>query len=231
MSEKVLKIFKLCNELHKLLGDKEAIADLKKLHSNHPEMFKDVKEVANIIEEVVYKPEIIIKNPRPKSAKDYIVIKHLDNDKDKIGDVGIRNDGGTNIIFHTNISANRNFKRLAKKEVVVAGEAVHSLHTSRPAELGGNNRRLSGANAHSATTKDTIPQPSKESQATTNALIEEMLKMQESISSIPRVKDFNKNFKKDLKESFNMKNEDLKDEKTLNSQNPKNKTNILRRHR
>ncbi|MCR2099147.1 hypothetical protein [Campylobacter upsaliensis] len=195
MGEKELKIFKLCNELHKLLGDKEAIADLKKLHSNHPEM--------------------IIKNPRPKSERDYIAIKHLDKDKDKIGDIGVRNDDGTNIIFHTNISANRNFKRLAKKEVVVAGEAVHSLHTSRPAELGGNNQRLSGADAHSATIDNTIPQTPKESQVTTNTLMKEMLKMQESISSIPRVKEIHKNFQKDLEKSFNIKNENLKDEKTL----------------
>ncbi|MCR2054824.1 hypothetical protein [Campylobacter helveticus] len=165
MGEKELKIFELCNELHKLLGDKEAIADLKKLHSNHPEMFKDIKEVASVIEEVVGEPEMIIKNPRPKSEKDYIAIKHLDKDRDKIGDIGVRNDEGTNIIFHTNISANRNFKRLAKKEVVVAGEAVHSLHTSRPAELGGDNKELSGANAHSATINNNIPQPLKESQA------------------------------------------------------------------
>lgn len=215
MSEKELKIFKLCNELHKLLGDKEAIADLKKLHSNHPEMFKDIKELASVIEEVISESEMIIKNPRPKSERDYIAIKHLDKDKDKIGDISVRNDDGTNIIFYTNISANRNFKRLAKKEVVVAGEAVHSLHTSRPAELGGNNQRLSGADAHSATIDNTIPQTPKESQATTNTLMKEMLKMQESISSIPRVKDFNKDFEKDLEKSFNIKNENLKDEKTL----------------
>ena len=215
MGEKELKIFKLCNELHKLLGDKEAIADLKKLHSNHPEMFKDIKELASVIEEVISEPEMIIKNPRPKSERDYIAIKHLDKDKDKIGDIGVRNDDGTNIIFHTNISANRNFKRLAKKEVVVAGEAVHSLHTSRLAELGGNNQRLSGADAHSATIDDTIPQTFKESQVLTNTLMKEMLKMQESISSIPRVKEIHKNFQKDLEKSFNIKNENLKDEKTL----------------
>ncbi|WP_270975500.1 hypothetical protein [Campylobacter helveticus] len=224
MGEKELKIFELCNELHKLLGDKEAIADLKKLHSNHPEMFKDIKEVASVIEEVVSEPEMIIKNPRPKSEKDYIAIKHLDKDKDKIGDIGVRNDEGTNIIFHTNISANRNFKRLAKKEVVVAGEAVHSLHTSRPAELGGDNKELSGANAHSATIGNTISQPPQESQEE-NALMEQMLKMQESIDSMPRAKDFNKNFQKDLEESFGMKLEDLKDES-------KNKpTHILLRKR
>ncbi|EHZ4885969.1 hypothetical protein K5688_001493 [Campylobacter lari] len=107
---KDLEIFELCEKLAELLGDKEAIADLKKLYANHPEMFKDMQEVAKTIKEVVKKPELIIKNPRPK---------------------------------------------------VVTGEAVHSLHTSRPAELGGNNQKLSGANAHSATTKKIISQENK----------------------------------------------------------------------
>ena len=158
MSDKELEIFKLCERLSELLGDKEAIADLRKLYANHPEMFKDIKEVSDTIKEVISEPEMIIKNPRPKSEKDFIAIKHLKDDKNKIGDIGIRNDEKTNIIFHANVSASRNFKRLAKKEIVVAGEAVHSLHTSRPAELGGNNQRLSGANAHSVTTEEIIPQ-------------------------------------------------------------------------
>ncbi|QWU80833.1 hypothetical protein CNZW441b_a0035 (plasmid) [Campylobacter novaezeelandiae] len=51
-------------------------------------------------------------------------------------------------------------ERLSKLQVAT-GEAVHSLHTSRPAELGGNNQKLSGANAHSATTNQTIPQKDK----------------------------------------------------------------------
>ncbi|WP_104722819.1 hypothetical protein, partial [Helicobacter mesocricetorum] len=157
MSDKELEIFSLCERLVELLGDKEAIADLKKLYTNHPEMFKDMQEVSNTIKEVVREPEIIIKNPRPKGKKDFIAVKHLENKERKIGDVGIRNDEGTNVIYHANISSNRNFERLAKKEVVT-GEAVHSLHTSRPAELGGNNQKLSGSKEHSATTTETIPQ-------------------------------------------------------------------------
>ncbi|MFY4755980.1 hypothetical protein ACOTV8_08155 [Campylobacter jejuni] len=161
MSDKELEIFELCERLSELLGDKEAIADLKKLYTNHPEMFKDMQDVSNTIKEVVKEPELIIKNPRPKSEKDFIAVKHLQDTKQKVGDIGIRNDKGTNTIFHANISSNRNFKRLAKKEQVATGEAVHSLHTSRPAELGGNNQKLSGANAHSATTDQTIPQKDK----------------------------------------------------------------------
>ncbi|WP_258864965.1 hypothetical protein [Helicobacter sp. MIT 14-3879] len=155
MSNKELEIFELCERLAELLGDKEAIADLKKLYINHPEMFKNMQDVFNTIKEVVSEPQLIIKNPRPKSEKDYIAVKKLN--EEKMGDVGIRNDKGTNIIFHVNLSSNRNFKRLAKKEVVT-GEAVHSLHTSRPAELGGNNQKLSGANAHSVTTNNSIKQ-------------------------------------------------------------------------
>ena len=60
-----------------------------------------------------------------------------------------------------------------------------------------------------------IPQTFKESQVLTNTLMKEMLKMQESISSIPRVKEIHKNFQKYLEKSFNIKNENLKDEKTL----------------
>ncbi|EHN0312625.1 hypothetical protein KHD22_001401 [Campylobacter coli] len=83
-----------------------------------------------------------------------------------MGDVGIRNDSGTNVIYHANISSKRNFERLAKKKQVAVGEAVLSLHTSRPAELGGNNQRLSGANAHSTTTnKEIITETTNENQA------------------------------------------------------------------
>ncbi len=153
-----LEIFKLCERLAELLGDEEAIADLKKLYTNHPEMFQNIKEVSKIINEVLTEPELIIKNPRAKSDKDFIAVKHLSNIENKIGDIGIRNNQGTNIIFHANISASRNFNRLLKKDVVTTGEAVHSLHTSRPAELGGDNQRLSGANAHSVITITSIIQ-------------------------------------------------------------------------
>ncbi|EOC6529079.1 hypothetical protein ACKFC9_001658 [Campylobacter jejuni] len=159
MSDKELEIFELCHKLAELLGDKEAIADLKKLYTNHPEMFKDMTEVSHTINEVVNNPDLIIKNPRAIVEKDFIAAKKTLSDREtKMGDVGIRNDSGTNVIYHANISSKRNFERLAKKKRVAVGEAVLSLHTSRPAELGGNNQRLSGANAHSTTTdKGIIP--------------------------------------------------------------------------
>ncbi|WP_291857269.1 hypothetical protein [Campylobacter sp.] len=110
-----LEIFKLCERLAKLLGAEEAIADLKKLYTNHPEMFQNIKEVSKIINEVLTEPELIIKNPRAKSDKDFIAVKHLSNIENKIGDISIRNNQGTNIIFHANISASRNLIDYLKK--------------------------------------------------------------------------------------------------------------------
>ncbi|MCW1730840.1 hypothetical protein OLW56_05885 [Campylobacter jejuni] len=66
MSDKELEIFELCERLSELLGDKEAIADLKKLYTNHPEMFKDMQEVKEVINKVVSEPEIIVDANRDK---------------------------------------------------------------------------------------------------------------------------------------------------------------------
>ena len=94
MSDKELEIFELCEELAKRLGEKGAIADLKTLRNLHPEMFKNMQEVANLIQEVVTEPEIIIKNPKPMSEKDYIAAKELNNNK--MGEVGVRRDDNIN---------------------------------------------------------------------------------------------------------------------------------------
>lgn len=59
MSKKALQIFELCQKLAELLGDKEAIADLKLLLNRHPEMFKDMQEVSQTIKEVVNEPDAI----------------------------------------------------------------------------------------------------------------------------------------------------------------------------
>ncbi|EHH0538473.1 hypothetical protein J7D62_001596, partial [Campylobacter lari] len=69
---KDLEIFELCEKLAELLGDKEAIADLRTLEKRHPEMFVDKKQVSNLIQIVTKEPELIIKNPRPKNEKDFI---------------------------------------------------------------------------------------------------------------------------------------------------------------
>ncbi|RAX56380.1 hypothetical protein CCZ01_09690, partial [Helicobacter monodelphidis] len=114
MSERDLKIFELYGKLAELLGDKEAIADLKKLYERHPEMFKNMQEVSSVIAEVVKEPEIIV--DATHSNKDTGIYKAARRLGDKkMGDVGIRNDDGTNVIFHANKQDKRQFDRLLRK--------------------------------------------------------------------------------------------------------------------
>lgn len=54
---KTLEIFALCERLAKLLGDKEAIADLQRLYARHPEMFQDMQEVSEVISAVCMRPK------------------------------------------------------------------------------------------------------------------------------------------------------------------------------
>lgn len=100
MNQKQLEIFTLCERLSKLLGDKEAIADLKVLYERHPEMFSNMQDVSNTIKEVVKEPEYIKPNLKAMGDKDFMAYKQLNDEK--MGDVGIRNDKGTNVIFHAN---------------------------------------------------------------------------------------------------------------------------------
>ena len=67
-----LALFNLGKSLVELLGEEQAIADLELLFKRHPEMFKDIKEVKELIDKVVSEPDIIINNPSPRSEKDYI---------------------------------------------------------------------------------------------------------------------------------------------------------------
>ena len=75
-----------------------------------------MQEVANLIQEVVTEPEIIIKNPKPMSEKDYIAAKELNNNK--MGEVGVRRDDNINKIFHANEKNAKKMRQLEKKEVV-----------------------------------------------------------------------------------------------------------------
>ena len=123
-----LEIFALCERLTELLGDKEAIADLKKLYDRHPEMFKDMQEVSQTIKEVVSETEIIRENPKAKNDKDFMLYKQLDNKK--MADVGIKNDEGTNIIFHANkknISKSSYFKK--NKQMLVETPSAKAAPT------------------------------------------------------------------------------------------------------
>ncbi|EAI5603167.1 hypothetical protein B7Q59_08950, partial [Campylobacter upsaliensis] len=170
MNEKVLEIFKLCERLAKLLGDKEAIADLKILLIRHPEMFESKEEVKEVIERVVSEPDIIVDARRDEN---YLVFKALKAlSETKMGDVIIKNQDGINEIFHANKKKISELTRFAKKaDNLIDGEDAQPSHPDE------NQVRATGISSmRSSIIDNTIPQPPKESQATTNALIEEMLK-------------------------------------------------------
>lgn len=159
MSDKELEIFELCERLAELLGDKEAIADLQKLYTNHPEMFKDMQEVKDVINKVVNEPEIIVDANRDK--RDYEIIKaaKIMSDK-KMADVIIKNESGTNEIFHANKKRIKEFNRLNNKDNLLQVETpTPSTHQLNGLEL--MDKNPSGANALSATTEKIIPQQNK----------------------------------------------------------------------
>lgn len=121
MSDKELEIFKLCSQLKELLGDDEAIADLKLLYQRHPEMFKDMADVSHTILNVVSEePDFIIK----KGIKDILAVSKIS--ENRMGDVGIRNEEGTNRIYHANKKRLRDYERLHKS---TDGRGVLSPYT------------------------------------------------------------------------------------------------------
>ena len=56
-----LEIIKLYKRLAELLGDEEAIADLKYLYNRHPEMFTDMQDISNTINNIVNRKKLIKK--------------------------------------------------------------------------------------------------------------------------------------------------------------------------
>lgn len=199
MSDKELEIFELCERLTELLGDKEAIADLKKLYEKHPEMFKDMQEVSQTIKEVVSKAEIITDAKR----KDAILVTTMLEDNRKMGEVAIENDEGTNIIFHTNKKRAKEFERLKSSLVETPTPSTH--HSKLAGELMGKNP--SGANAHSANFDEIIPQ-TKENQSiaeqikaeskdfntlSSNEKLALLEKNQQAITGIKSTKDLQQN--------------------------------------
>ncbi|ELR3617013.1 hypothetical protein QSD02_001665 [Campylobacter coli] len=183
MSDKELQIFELCERLVDLLGDKEAVADLQTLLERHPEMFQNKEQVANLIKKVIHDPEIIINNPTPKSEKDYIAGKKL-NEK-KMGEVGIRKDENISKIFHANEKRIKNLELMAKKDVVVDGRNAHTSYTQAQSLDG----RLVQKNISSATNK-IIPQQNK-STNDFKAKLEEF-----STKKTNAIKSINKEFKR-----------------------------------
>ncbi len=127
--ESVIEVFELCDRLTNILGEKEAIADLQIFLDNHPEMFKSIEHIRNLINDVVVnnEPDIIVKNPTPKSDKDFIAGKKLNNKK--MGEVGVRRDENINKIFHANEKRLKNLRLLGKKEAVADGRDALTPYT------------------------------------------------------------------------------------------------------
>ena len=162
MSDTELEIFELCERLAELLGEKEAIADLREIYKRHPAMFNDMQEVKEIIEKVVSEPEIVVEAKKNNENYDIFKAAKILNDK-KMADVVIKNQQGTNEIFHTNKKRKEEFDRLKKRENLLQVEtptpSTHQLNG-----LGLIDKNLSGANTLSAT-NNIIPQKDdKESQ-------------------------------------------------------------------
>lgn len=116
-----LEIFQIAGAIALALkGEKEAIADVELLLKRHPEMFENAKDVVNTINKVVSEPEIIMDNPsvsKYPSKNEILSAKKIDDKK--MGDVAIRNDNGTNVIFHANKKKISEFKRLEAKQQTV----------------------------------------------------------------------------------------------------------------
>lgn len=164
MSEKELEIFKLGEDLANILSSNEAKADLKALYDKHPEMFKNLIEVKEVIQEVVSNPEVI---KEAKNNIDVYAMKKLDKlyeGKEKIGDVSIGRDNLK--IYHANKRRETKYDLsiMQEKEKSV-GEDPHTLHMTlleKSSCLGANKgESLSGANALSTDSKDIIQENNK----------------------------------------------------------------------
>ena len=155
-----LEIFELCEVLaEKLHGEKEAIADIKLLYERHPEMFEDIRDVFNTISKTAEKPEIIIDNPQYTKEREILSAKKLDNKK--MGEIIIKNDKGTNVIFHANKKRAREFKSLLKKQQLVE-TPTPSTPSYNPTRGLTANDLLSSSKEHSTVTNKTIiPQNSE----------------------------------------------------------------------
>ncbi|HJE65797.1 MAG TPA: hypothetical protein K8V51_01880 [Campylobacter avium] len=189
--EKELALFNLGKSLVDLLGEEQAIADLELLLKRHPEMFKDMKEVKELIDKVVSEPEIIINNPSPKSEKDYIVGKKL-NDK-KMGEVGIRKDENISKIFHANEKNIKKLRQLDKKEVIYKKQVVGTPNSYTQAQS--LDERLVQKNISPAN-ENILTNSTYKSQAMQGEKVMDMLRQeyeQKDISKEFERKDFDKN--------------------------------------
>ena len=217
MSDRELEIFELSLTLMEALsGDKEAVADLTKLVSNHPELFTNTEDVSKLIKEVLDSPNLIAKNHRAKQDGDLLVAKKsLEETPHKMGDIGIRNDNGTNVIYHALKQDGRQFDRLlrrANKLGLLVGASLS--HTSRPAELDAD-EKSSSVKTHSTTHRGIIPQsPNNDEEtymipnqntsnthfitqdSTSNLSLEEQISLakenQKTLNAMPKASDIDK---------------------------------------
>ena len=178
-NDKQLAKFNLCKSLVELLGAEQATADLYKLYHRHPEMFKNEYDLKATIEQVVNKPDLITKNPKPQSDRDFMAYKQI-SDK-KIADVGIRNDNGANTIFHANKKNTEKVSKDIRGQMLVETPSAKAAPTrlNHCANELNNSSRCN--NALSAPVSDIIPQDSNQSQ--TESRQKQIADMQERVKN------------------------------------------------
>ena len=182
-----LEIFKLGISLAQALqGEEEAIADIKKLYDKHPEMFKNLQDVVKTIQEVASEPEKITKAHRSGAI---LAAKRL-VEPDKMGEIAVENDNGTNVIFHANKKREKEFDRIKNSLVETPTPSTH-----RDLPTGELMDKPSGANALSATSKDIISNSQAESQGA-NSKQAKIKALQDEVKKISE-----KNKKKDLNDN------------------------------
>ncbi|WP_104718752.1 hypothetical protein [Helicobacter trogontum] len=165
-NSKTLEIFELCERLSELLGDKEAIADLQKLYDKHPEMFENMKDVSHTIKEVVSNPEIIVNAKRENAI---LAVKSFEN-QNKMGEVAIENDNGTNIIFHANKKRLSEIKKVTR-QVLVETPSAKAAPTWLDRCASNSNELPKCQETHSIPASSTLAQNSKHTaESTTNKL-------------------------------------------------------------
>ena len=118
-------------------------------------MFKSLDDLREIIAKTALKPEIIMPNEK-SLGKDIEIIAAKRLDSRKMGDIGVRNENGTNKIFHANKTRISNFQRLEKRalEIVAGGRDAHTPYTQAQSLDG----RLVQKNISPATDTNIIPQ-------------------------------------------------------------------------
>ena len=160
-----LEIFKLGVTLAQALqGEQEAIADIKSLYKKHPEMFKNISDLVSTIQDVAKEYDFVMKNPKAKNDKDYIAAKAL-SDK-KMGDIGVRNENGTNIIFHANKKKISELKRIKKLGQILVETPSANAAPTRLNHCADKSKNLSKCDkAPSIPAKSSITENSKQSQA------------------------------------------------------------------